>query len=226
MARHLVLIGPGTSVGKTYVAERLLRALAKQGHHSVGYKPVESGFAPGEGSDIARLAGASTFHVKPPLASQTLSAPVSPHLAARLEGRTLDLDEIREEIRRACASAARVVLVELPGGAFSPLTEAACCADFARSLAGVRTLLVAADHLGVLHEIGSTTRACAAIGLPVDGVILSAPEVADSATGHNAVELRHVTSSSLVAALPRVPVASPLLDADPVCAAASWALGP
>ena len=49
---------------------------------------------------------ASTFHVKPPLVSQTFTAPVSPHLAARREGRTLDLQLIEDEVRRACDSEA------------------------------------------------------------------------------------------------------------------------
>ncbi|MGO8993692.1 MAG: dethiobiotin synthase [Polyangiaceae bacterium] len=217
MADPVVLIGTGTSVGKTYVGERLLRAVAAEGHTALGYKPIESGVSEGsDDTDIARLARASTFHVKPALMSMTFREPVSPHLAARIEAREISLDALREEIRRACASAASLVVVELPGGAFSPMTESVCCAEFARSLPGARTLLVAADRLGVLHDIGATTRACAALGLPLLGIVLSAPAFADAATGHNALELPCVTRVPLLASLPRIPAESTLHDADPL----------
>ena len=106
MPPPIVLIGTGTGVGKTHVAERILRALAAEGRQALGYKPVESGVVEGApGTDAGRLGEASTFHVKPELARFTFRAPVSPHLAARQEGRSLDLDYILAEIARGAAEA-------------------------------------------------------------------------------------------------------------------------
>ena len=101
----------------------------------------------------------------------TFREPVSPHLAARIEARDdLTLDALRARgPPRVRERRIRSFVVELPGGAFSPMTESVCCAEFARSLPGARTLLVAADRLGVLHDVGATTRACAALGLPLVG---------------------------------------------------------
>jgi dethiobiotin synthetase len=211
----IVLIGTGTSVGKTYVAQRLLRAFALEGHSTVGYKPVESGFDEAAESDIAKLHGASSFHVKPALTSLTLKAPVSPHLAARLEKRAIDLDFLRAEVERGRASEADVLLVELPGGAFSPLTERALGVDFAKMLPDARVLLVAPDRLGVLHDVGATTRACAAAGLPLHGLILSAPPTADDSTGRNSMEFPVVTAVPLLAIFPRRAPEAPLESGDP-----------
>jgi dethiobiotin synthetase len=214
---HLcVLIGTGTSVGKTHVAERLLRAVAYDGLTAVGYKPVESGVAEGVDTDIARLRRASTFHVKPELKSLTFTAPVSPHLAARLEHREIDLELIRAEVRRANASEAGVVLIELPGGAFSPITDALSCAQLARSLPGAHVVLVALNRLGVLHDVASTSRACAAAGLPLVGVVLNEAPAPDESSSTNADELRVVTSLPLLARLPRVAADLPVTEGDPV----------
>jgi dethiobiotin synthetase len=215
VSRLIVLIGTGTSVGKTYVAERVLRAGGVLGRKAFGYKPVESGVAPGEDTDIARLERASTFHVKPSLRSQTFAAPVSPHLASRLEGREIDLPDIRREIERGAAVPADAILVEFPGGAFSPLTETLSGAEFVRSLRGARVILVGVDRLGVLHDVGATTRACAALGLPLHGIVLNESDRPDASVGTNVEEMPRVTSVPVLARLPRLNPSAPLAEADP-----------
>jgi dethiobiotin synthetase len=221
MSRLVLLVGTGTSVGKTYAAERLLRALGSLGKAAMGYKPVESGVAVGEDTDIARLERASTFHVKPTLRSQTFTAPVSPHVASRLEGRQIDLEEIRGEIRRGAASPAEAFLVELPGGAFSPLTDTLSGAEFARSLPGARVILVGVDRLGVLHDVAATTLACAAIGLPLHGVVLNEAEQADASVDSNLGELPRVTRLPILARLPRQDAGAPVGPRDPALRLAS-----
>jgi dethiobiotin synthetase len=215
VARPLVLIGTGTSVGKTYVGERLLRALAQRGRPALGYKPVESGVtAESRDTDAQRLEGASTCHVTPAPYRLDLRLPVSPHLAARAEGRTIDVDLIRTEIRRL-TDAVPVLLVELPGGAFSPFSETHRAADFARALPSVRALLVAPDRLGVLHDLGATCLACAALGLPLEGIVLSAPPVPDDSTGRNRPEVPLVTDVPVLASFGRTSPDSALAPNDP-----------
>jgi dethiobiotin synthetase len=203
MARPVFLIGTGTSVGKTYVAERTLRALGATGRKVVGYKPVESGVL-GDSlqTDIRLLATASTFHVKPDLLTYTFAAPISPHLAARREGRTVDPGRLRSEVLRA-SQAAEALLVELPGGAFSPLTDELTGADFVRGIPSARTILVAPDRLGVLHDITATILACGAIGLPLEGIVLNAPAAPDESTGSNADCVRALTGIPLLCEVPR-----------------------
>jgi dethiobiotin synthetase len=218
VAHLVILIGTGTSVGKTYVAERLLRAIGAGGLRGLGYKPVESGFSGGPDSDIAHLGRASTFHVKPRLASQTFKAPVSPNVAARLEGRQVDLDAVRKEVARGCASEADIFVIELPGGAFSPISDHACGADLARSLPEATTILVSVNRLGVLHDIGATTRACTAMDLSLRAIVLTSSLAQDQSADSNLSELRAITSTPVLPPFPRKPSDSPVAPQDPAVA--------
>lgn len=216
MASPVVLIGTGTSVGKTYVAERLLRALAAAGGMGLGYKPVETGLEDeAEGSDADRLERASTFHVKPSLARSLFRTPVSPHLAARIEGRAVDLALIRSEVRRGVMAAPFLVL-EFAGGTFSPLTDTTTTADFLRTLGDATLVLVAPDRLGVLHDVRATLLGCAALGLQVQALILSAAPTPDESTGTNASELARFTDVPVLGVLSRRAADSPIPIDDPI----------
>ena len=191
--RLLVVTGTGTGIGKTHLAEALLLGWAARGLHVVGLKPVESGVGPDVLTDARRLSRASNVHVAP--FGVALPDPVSPHLAARRAGVTLDLSLLREGIL-AARDLAHLVLVELPGGLFTPLAPRILNADFAESLSPDATLLVAPDRLGVLHDLLAVFRATGS--RPATAIALIAPEHADAATGSNATELALL--------LPTVPV--------------------
>ncbi|MEO8877107.1 MAG: dethiobiotin synthase [Polyangiaceae bacterium] len=208
MGALVLVCGTGTEIGKTHFATALLRRAGRDGT-TLGYKPVESGCAEWSGeSDHAALAGASTFHVKH-LPEYCLVEPISPHLAARREGRMIDVAALVDRIR-ALAEAPDFLLVELAGGLFSPLHETTLNADLVRltqtTMPNTQTVLVAPDRLGVLHDLGATTRAAQASGVSLDGIVLSAPKTADSSTGANAAEIRCVTSTPLFGSLPRAPL--------------------
>ena len=188
MTATLILVtGVGTGVGKTHLAEALVRA-ASASQRVVGYKPIESGVEPGQGTDQDRLDGASTFHVKHPRVE--LAAPISPHLALRREGRTLDLAPIQAHVARLREDA-DLVVVELAGGAFTPLDDTRTNADLLAAFPDARRVLVALDRLGVLHEVIATQRALAHEPTPItiDAIALNAPHDRDASTGTNAEEL-------------------------------------
>jgi len=209
VGRVVVVTGTGTGIGKTHLAEALLRRLARDGAGRVaGLKPVESGIGQGV-SDAERLAASSTFHVKHDGAR--LRAPISPHLAARLEGVHLDPGAIATDVA-AAAAMVDVLVVELPGGLFTPLTDAALNADLAMRISPAYLLLIAPDRLGVLHDSLAALRASAALGLVVSGVALVAPESADPSTGTNAAELARYTRVPVLATVPRGSVDSLAVD--------------
>ncbi len=198
--RLVVLTGTGTEIGKTHVAEAVLLAMKAAGLRVTGLKPVESGVGSGGVSDASRLRAASTFHVKP--FEVALAAPVSPHRAARMEGVTLPLEELATAVHAALAQA-DLVLVELPGGLFTPLAEATLNADFVARLHPDDLLLVAPDRLGVLHDVLATTRAAVAASLTIRGIVLVAPERPDASTGTNAADLGDYTPVPVLATIPR-----------------------
>ena len=81
---------------------------------------------------------------------------------------------------------APISLVELAGGAFSPLGVGLTNVDLALALEPALWLLVAPDALGVLHDVTATLRA---LPRAPDAVVLSGSRLRDESTGSNAREL-------------------------------------
>lgn len=205
MSRTWVVTGTGTEIGKTHLAEALLLATAAGGRTTLGVKPIESGVQDPEATDAARLRRASTFHVKP--FGIQLPEPLSPHLAARRAGVSVDVPALAGETS-ALRGRADLVVVELAGGLFSPVSEQATNADLGAAIAPDAVLLVAPDRLGVLHDVLSTCRAAEHVPLPIAGIVLVAPAVPDASSGTNAAELTRFVAPPVVATIPRAPLAA------------------
>lgn len=206
-ARLVVVSGTGTEIGKTHVSAALLLAwrAARPSARILGLKPVESGVEPGEmGADGRTLEQASTFHVKRFPSPYLLTRAVSPHLAARAEGVTVELTPIVEQVQAARAEV-DLLLVELAGGLFSPLSASLLNLDAAAALGPLHHVLVAPDRLGVLHDVAATLRAARAASptsIPT-AIVLVTPAVPDTSTGTNAAELAVITDVPVVAVVPR-----------------------
>jgi len=201
MAGRLVVVsGTGTDIGKTHFAEALLWAIGTTGARAAGLKPIESGVADLGRTDAARLSGASSFHVKP--FGYAFPDGVSPHLAARRAGQAIDVAALVAGID-AAQREADVLVVELPGGLFSPITASLANVDLALALRPHLMLLVVPDRLGALHDAVAATRAAEGASLPIDGIILMAPAIPDASTGSNAEELRTIIKPPILGTLPR-----------------------
>ena len=184
---RVVILGTGTDVGKTYFTECLARSLAQQ-TSALALKPVESGVVDGNAGDAGRIALAAGHEAR--LSPWRFTRPVSPHLAARDEGATLEVAAIArwvdDEERRASRS---ITLIETAGGAFSPLGHRLTNLDLALGLAPALWLLVAPDSLGVLHDLTATLRA---MPRPPDAIVLSCARREDESTASNASELQRL----------------------------------
>lgn len=168
--------GTGTDVGKTYVTGRLLGALRAAGVEAISHKPVQTGCRADEvAPDLAehwRLAG---WAPEPGLA-EALSpfrfvAPVSPHLAASMEGYRLSVFETvnktRLQIQKDTFS-----LVEGAGGVLVPLNESETMLDLMKGM-GLPVLVVAAAGVGTINHTLLTLSALAGAEIHVVGVVLS-----------------------------------------------------
>jgi len=207
--KRLVLLGTGTGVGKTYVGATLVSAWRARGSAAWGLKPIESGIAPGAAASDAELLRAGDAR----LVSghyRALPEALSPHLAAAHAGQTLSIAEaadwVREAETRQCAlhdnAPHAMSLIETAGGAFTPLSASATCADLAEALRPAQVLLVAPDALGVLHDVTATLLALRGLGCGVDFVLLSGARAVDDSTGTNAAELERVVFPRLGPAAP------------------------
>jgi dethiobiotin synthetase len=201
--RLVIVTGTGTGIGKTHVSEALLRALSDSFRRVTGLKPVETGVGGSERSDRERLESASSFHVKQ--SGYLFAQPVSPHLAARESAQTIEAGVLQSTVDRV-REQADLTLVELAGGLFTPLSPCMLNVDVVRSLHADFVLLVAPDRLGVLHDVLVATSAAASSGVTFSAIALVAPEVADSSTSRNMLELHMFLSNASIHELPRAAV--------------------
>lgn len=172
MIRGVFVTGTDTGVGKTLVAESLLLALGRAGRRAVAMKPVASGCrstADGPRSeDAERLATASVLKVAYELINPFAYVPaVAPHLAARAEGRPIDIGLIEQRFR-ALVEAADFVVVEGVGGWRVPIGAERTMADVAVRL-GLPVLLVVGVRLGCLNHTLLTAEAVARDGCGLAG---------------------------------------------------------
>jgi dethiobiotin synthetase len=193
----LFVVGTDTGVGKTYVAARIVAALAREGLRVGVYKPAASscrrvGRALVSDDAIAlwRAAG-EPGHLKN-VCPQRFAAPLAPHLAARQERKEIDAGLLRKGIdywrRRS-----DVIIVEGAGGLMSPIGETDYVADLADEF-GFPLIVVAPNRIGTINSTLLTLIAAAARPkpLPIAGIVLNdvlPPDTGDPSMHSNRMEL-------------------------------------
>jgi dethiobiotin synthetase len=193
---RIALAGTGTEIGKTHIGCALARHLGKT-QRVLALKPIESG-----GDDDARALSDACGVQTPPL--YALGDPVSPHLAARREGRAIEIASVVTWVRqRELEVKSDVTIIETAGGLFSPLGPGQSNATLVTALSPHVLILIAPDRLGVLHDIAATMLAWGSREQPRLVVAMSAPLAADAATTSNAAELAALGICQVAAVFPR-----------------------
>jgi dethiobiotin synthetase len=170
--RGVFVTGTDTGVGKTWVSQALLRALAAGGMRAVGMKPVAAGFEPGSSVNADVLALRAAGNVVAAAADDNPYAfpdPVAPHLAATAAGETIAMAKIAGAYARLRAQADAIV-VEGAGGALVPLDDGRDMLDIALTLQ-LPVLLVVGMRLGCLNHALLTALALQRRGLALAGWI-------------------------------------------------------
>jgi len=240
--RGCFVTGTDTGAGKTALAGAIGAALRSRGVGAVACKPVLTGAAgdavepdPGTGngsaapwpSDDVILADATDGSPERVTALR-FEAPVSPHLAAELAGRSIDPLELVDHIR-ARAHEEEAVIVEGVGGLLVPLTrDGYTVRDLAGDL-GFPLVIAARPGLGTISHTLLTLEAARSAGLDVRGVVLTpwpqAPSVVERSNLRTIAALGAVdvhtlpvvslpTCAHLAAAAARLPVERWLAQAD------------
>ena len=174
MRGGLFITGTDTEVGKTVVARLIVRSLAATGVRVAVMKPVAAGSvmtSDGLRNDDA-LGLMADSNVVMPYATVNpycLPAPVSPHLAAREAGVSIELPRLKASFDSLTA-AADYVIVEGAGGWLAPLNDEQFIADLAAAL-GLPVLLVVGLRLGCLNHALLTAAAIRQRGLLLGGWI-------------------------------------------------------
>ena len=223
-AVSLFITGTDTVVGKTMVTAGLAHFLYSQGVNVGVMKPVASGCEPQEdqadGSLVSddslllrRAAGVDDeMSAITPIA---LSAPLSPHMAAALEGEPLQREIVIQrtvESFEILSENHDCVLVEGVGGIMVPLANDFMVADLAGGL-GLPILIVAADRLGVINHTLLTIEVARARGLDIAGLVLNRVGPEDDSRASNARAISMVTDVPILATLPCFKSCTPKLMA-------------
>ncbi|SDC23685.1 dethiobiotin synthase [Paraburkholderia lycopersici] len=215
MTVSLFVTGTDTEIGKTFVSAALLRGFARAGLRATALKPIAAGAYERDGvwrnEDADQLDAASTVLLPPEIRTPfLLREPAAPHIAAALEGVTLDMARIVECHAQACRRADAVV-VEGVGGFRVPLTATADTADLAVAL-GLPVVLVVGMRLGCISHALLTAEAIAARGLKLAGWVANRIDPAMTFPEENIDALRERLAARygapLVGVVPHLPGAS------------------
>lgn len=175
--------GIDTDTGKSYCTAWLARHLAEQGNRVITQKLVQTGNV-GHSEDIdlhRRLTG--TGYLPEDKEGLTMpeiySYPCSPHLAARIDQRPIDLKKIETatlELERRYD----IVLVEGAGGLMVPLTEDYLTIDYIADK-GYPLVFVTSGKLGSINHTLLSFEAIAHRHIPLSHVLYNLyPTVADT----------------------------------------------
>ncbi len=175
--RELYVTSVGTGIGKTLVTAILCHQLIGMGRKVAALKPVVSGFVPGDpASDPAlilrSLGQTPTPHTIAAIAPWRFALPVSPHLAARREGRAPTPEEVAGFCSRQERTDGDVLIIEGAGGVMSPIDDEHTNLDLIIRL-GHPVILVTGSYLGAISHTLTALSVLNAKSIRVAGIVVS-----------------------------------------------------
>jgi dethiobiotin synthetase len=164
--------GTDTEIGKTLVSSAILHKLVESGQRACGMKPVAAGAELVDGElhneDADMLAAAGNVHLPQNITTPfMLREPCAPHIAARLEGVTIEPVPIIAAYAEILA-ASDAVVVEGVGGFRVPFSDTFDSAQLAEQL-NLPVILVVGMRLGCISHALLTIEAIVARNLVLAG---------------------------------------------------------
>jgi dethiobiotin synthetase len=164
--------GTDTEIGKTLVSSAILHKLVESGQRACGMKPVAAGAELVEGElhneDADMLAAAGNVHLPQNITTPfMLREPCAPHIAAALEGVTIEPVPIIAAYAEILA-ASDAVVVEGVGGFCVPFSNTFDSAQLAEQL-NLPVILVVGMRLGCISHALLTVEAIVARNLVLAG---------------------------------------------------------
>lgn len=160
--KKLFITGIGTDVGKTIASSIIVEALEAD-----YWKPIQAGDL--DYSDTNKVEKyisntATKFHKN----AYALQTPASPHLAAQIDGITIDIHKIIEPKTK------NHLVVEGAGGIFVPLNHTDCVIDLIQP--EYKVIVVSRHYLGSINHTLMTIEILKSRNLNVAGIIFSGDE--------------------------------------------------
>ena len=185
--RCLTPLGPGSDTGLTPSSLRY-------------WKPIQTGIeADDDTAEVSRLGACAAEEIFD--RGVRLPRPVSPHLAARLAGQPIRIDDL---VGLAAGEPADDRwIVEGAGGALAPVNESALMIDLMVRL-GLPVVIVARTTLGTINHTLLTIEALRARSLDVAGVVMVGDANAD-----NRDAIAHYGRARILGEMPRFDLLEP-----------------
>jgi dethiobiotin synthetase len=155
----LFITGISTDVGKTIASSIIVESLQAD-----YWKPIQAGDL--DNSDSYKIQkyisnDKTVIHEN----SFKLNTPASPHLAAEIDGITIDLNQIKEPKTQ------NHLVIEGAGGVFVPLNNTDCIIDLIQN--DYKVIVVSRHYLGSINHTLLTIEAIKNRGFEVAGIIFS-----------------------------------------------------
>jgi dethiobiotin synthetase len=158
----LFITGISTDVGKTIASAIIVEALEAD-----YWKPIQAGDVDNSDSHKIRSFVSNDKTIIHPN-SYLLNTPASPHLAAQLDGITIDLKNINEPKTQ------NHLVVEGAGGVFVPLNDTDCVIDLIQP--DYKVIVVSRHYLGSINHTLLTIEALKNRNINVAGILFSGEE--------------------------------------------------
>lgn len=180
MLKGIFITGTDTEVGKTFVTACLTALLREQNMNPIPYKPIQSGAIKTDQGLIAEDVEVyrkvlSFTDTQETYCSYALERPVSPHLAAKQEGRKISFEEIEGHFN-ALKNNHDFIVVEGAGGLAVPLIQEKdrihLTGDLIQQLQ-LPILLVTHPGLGTINHTLLSVSYAKSMGIPVLGLIVN-----------------------------------------------------
>lgn len=207
MGKAIFVTGTGTDVGKTYVTGLLVKKIRDAWLDGSYYKAALSGAEPdGQGNLVPGDAAwvKETAGLKDPLTdlvTYVYREAVSPHLAARINHRPVELETIREAFQKARARH-EYLTMEGSGGILCPLRwderQHLLLEDMIRAL-DLGCLLVADAGLGTINSTVLTVEYLQHRSIPVRGILFNRWKPGDRMQEDNRAMVEELTGIPVLA---------------------------
>jgi dethiobiotin synthetase len=200
----------GTDIGKTFVTCGMITELRARGRAVDAFKPIVTGFDAHAAhvSDTGRLVAALGRPLTPNEIAQVspfrLRAPLSPDIAARIEGASIDFKALNTFCRSAISRRKDALIIEGIGGIMVPLDAHHTVLDWMIEI-GLPAILVAGSYVGTLSHTLTALDVLDRHKLKVAAVVVSETPGSAATLADTADTIRRFAANVDVFALPRLP---------------------
>ena len=198
--KSLFVAGTATDVGKTALSAALVVALRRRGVDAGWFKPVGTGRLSPD-VDVVRVATGLDDAVEL-MCPLLFGPPLSPHLAARLDGRTFRWDVV-ERAWEELLSRHDLLVVEGAGGLAVPLDDEGSLVVHIPLRLGLEAILVGRAGLGTINETLLSAHFAAARGLTLRAVVLNGGR-GEICEADNVLQIGRLTALEALGPLPHV----------------------